>query len=111
MLRLLTITALLMTSAHAARAESQASVDVPFGDLNLSRAQDARVLAHRLQTAAEHVCLTANDADLATSRIGQQAMQECVDSAIRVAMERIESNLAGKVRANLVSAREIQPPH
>ena len=108
MLRILTVTALLAISANA-RAESQASINVPYGDLNLSQAPDAQVLAHRLRSAAEQVCLTANGKYLANSRIGQQAMQACMDTAIRLAMERVTDNLAGKVRANLVSAQEIQP--
>ena len=111
MLRILTVTALLAISANTALAESPATIDVPFGDLNLSQAPDARVLAHRLQIAAEHVCLTANDAQLANSRLGRQAIQECVHSAIGIAMERIESNLAEKLRANLVHASEIQSSH
>ena len=109
MLRILTITALLAFSGNAALAGNQASINVPFGDLNLSQTRDARILADRLQTAAEHVCLSANE-DLANSSVGQRALQECVQSAISLAMAHIESNLEQKVRANLVSAREIEPP-
>lgn len=107
MLRIATVAAILIFTANAAFADSQASLNVPFGDLNLSQAKDARILADRLQTAAEQVCLKANP-DLTDRRIGQLALQQCVQSAINIAMDQIESNPGRKVRANLISARQLQ---
>ena len=43
MLRILTAAAIFALSANAALADSQASVDVPFGDLNLSQPHDAKI--------------------------------------------------------------------
>lgn len=97
--------AILTVTGSVALADGQASVDVPFGDLNLSRTQDARILADRLQIAAKEVCQKANGADIAAGRIGQQAMHECVKAAISIAMERVAINLEEKVRANLISGR------
>jgi UrcA family protein len=107
MFRIVTATiAILIVTGNVALANSQVSVNVPFGDLNLSQAQDARALAERLQRAAMQVCLKANEANLASGKIGQQAMQGCVDTAIKLAMQHVEDNLMNKVRANLVNARQ-----
>jgi UrcA family protein len=106
MFRIVTAATILIATGSAALA-GQASVNVPFGDLNLSQAQDARILADRLQSAAKQVCRNANSANLAAGKIGQQAIQECVDTAINVAIQNVESNLVGKVRANLVNARQL----
>jgi len=108
MFRITTAAALLVLSANTAWAARHASVDVPFGDLNLSQAKDAKVLADRLQIAAKQVCLDVNK-DLANDRLGQNAMAECVESAISVALGYIESSQAQKIRANLVSARQSKP--
>jgi hypothetical protein len=35
-------------------------------------------------------------------------MQNCIDTAINIAVSRIQSSLEGKVRANLVNARHLQ---
>src|SRR5665213_1925354 len=102
MLRILTAAAILALSANAALADSQASVDVPFGDLNLSRPRDAKILAERLETAASAVCLKAN------SDIPARAMQDCIDTAVNIAVSRIQSSLESKLRANLVDARHLQ---
>lgn len=102
-----TIAAILIATGNVALANGHASVDVPFGDLNLSQAQDARTLADRLKSAANEVCRKANEANLASGKIAQQAIQQCVETAINLAMQRVESNLVSKVRANLVSARQL----
>jgi len=108
MFRIVTLTAAILTiTGIAALAHGQASVDVPFGDLNLSQAQDARILAARLQSAATQVCQKTNAANLAADRISQLAMEQCIDAAINLAMQRVESNLVNKVRANLVGARQL----
>jgi UrcA family protein len=108
MFRIVTTTAaLLIVTGNVALANGLASVDVPFGDLNLSQAQDARILADRLQSAANQVCRKANAVNLASGKIGEQAIQECIDTAINVAMQQVENHLVNKVRANLVSARPL----
>ena len=102
MIRILATAAILALSANAALADSQASVDVPFGDLNLSRSHDTKILAERLEAAASMVCLKAN------SDIPAYAMQDCIDTAVNIAVGRIQSSLENKLRANLVNARHLQ---
>jgi len=106
MLRILTAAAILALSANAALADSQASVDVPFGDLNLSRSHDAKILAERLETAASVVCLKANS-DM-SGAMPARAMQDCIDTAVNIAVSRIQSSLESKLRANLVDACHLQ---
>lgn len=53
MFRTITAAALLVLTITAAQA---ASLTVRYGDLNLSNADDARILASRVQTAAEAAC-------------------------------------------------------
>jgi UrcA family protein len=106
MLRILTAAAILALSANAALADSRASVDVPFGDLNLSRSHDTKILAERLETAASVVCLKANS-DM-PGAIPARAMQDCIDTAVNIAVSRIQSSLESKLRANLVNARHLQ---
>jgi UrcA family protein len=105
MLRTVAIAALLTIAGTAARAHS--STQVAFGDLNLSRPEDARILVGRLQTAARMVCLKANNS---SGLIGKPEMQQCVDAAITTAIARIEEqttqHLLTTVRTNLVSARQ-----
>ena len=93
--------------ATAAGAQGDVNINVPFGDLNLSHAQDAGVLANRLRIAARQACLKANQEDLAENKIDQQAIQHCVDSAINIALERIESSFETNVRASLIDAKQI----
>ena len=106
MLRILATATILALSANAALADSQASVDVPFGDLNLSRSHDAKILAGRLEAAAAAVCLKANDGAL--DAIPAPAMQDCIDTAVNIAVSRVQSSLESKLRANLVNARHLQ---
>ena len=87
MLRILATAAILALSANAALADSQASVDVPFGDLNLSQPHDAKILAGRLEAAAAAVCLKANNDT--PSAIPAPMMQDCIDTAINIAVSRI----------------------
>jgi len=106
MLRILATAAILALSANAALADSQASVDVPFGDLNLSRSHDTKILAERLETAASAVCLKANN-DM-PGAIPAHAMQDCIDTAVNIAVSRIQRSLESKLRANLIDARHLQ---
>jgi UrcA family protein len=102
LLRTLTTTALLALGITAVHADdyTQVSVYVPYGDLNLSQPTDAKVLADRLEDAAKSVCLKANP-DLDSPVL----MQQCIGTAISVAMVGIEDTLDQEVRAKLVVVR------
>ena len=111
MLRTVTAAALLAFTITAAQADDrpQASVPVAYGDLNLAKPADAKILADRLQAAATLACLNANrdltnDAHIAPAI--RKEMQACIKEAINVAMLRIERSLTQNVRANLVSDRQ-----
>jgi UrcA family protein len=110
MLRTLAATAALLAltvSAAQAGTWPEESVHVAFGDLNLSKPDDAKTLADRLQAAATKVCLNTNgDATGHATLAAQNGMQACVDSAINVAMLRIEKSLTQHVRANLISNKQ-----
>jgi UrcA family protein len=106
MFRIATAAVILALTANAALADSQASVDVPFGDLNLSQPHDAKILAQRLEAAATAVCIKANSDT--PSAIPAPAMQDCIDTAINIAVSRIQNSLEGKLRANLVKVRHLQ---
>ena len=93
------IFALGMTAAHADDYNS-ASINVAFGDLNLSRPADAKILGNRLQDAAKSVCLKANP-----EVSNQSLMQDCIDDAINTAMGRIEISLEQPAQAALVNVR------
>ena len=110
MLRIFTAATLLALTATTVQAETwSGSTLVAYGDLNLSKPADAKILAERLQDAATKVCLSANRdiqfnaySDLTKSR----EMQDCIDTAINVAMLRVERNLTAHVRANLVNSKQ-----
>ena len=112
MLRIFTAAALLALTATTVQAETwSGSTLVAYGDLNLSKPADAKILAERLQDAATKVCLSANRdiqfnaySDLTKSR----EMQDCIDTAVNIAVGRIQSSLENKLRANLVNARHLQ---
>lgn len=95
--------ALTATTAHADDA-TRSSVNVAFGDLNLSHSADAKILAGRLQAAAQLVCGNAVDGQVGVA--AQHAMRECVKDAINIALARIASAQTSAVRAHLVSDRE-----
>ena len=80
----------------AAQAEDVVNTNVAFGDLNLSQPADARILALRLQDAAQQVCLKANP-----ETIPPTYMQQCIDNAVSMAMGRIEISLDRAVRNKL----------
>jgi UrcA family protein len=99
--RSFTTAALLALGIAAAQADdlSQASTTVSFGDLNLSQPADAKILADRLEDAATSVCLKVNP-DLSPA-----LMQQCIDSAISIAMTGIQDRLDQDVRAKLFVVR------
>jgi UrcA family protein len=110
MLRTLTAAALLALAATAAMANTGNEITVTFGDLNLARPADAKILADRLQVAASQACrnvMAENPAGFST----EKAMRECMTSAIDIAIARIEGRLDKAVRANLPGAsRDIPTP-
>lgn len=112
MLRPLSTAAFLFLAVTAAQAAEVvpvdvASIDVTYGDLNLSKPQDAAILADRLQTAAHEVCLKTNDASPSVRKI---LMRRCVEQAVSKATSQIwadiESSPHRAIRANLMSVRQ-----
>lgn len=99
MLRTLTLTALLTLSVTAAHADD-ASTQVTYADLDLSKPTDAKTLAARLQDAATAVCLKANPENL-----GVTALESCVTVSVRMAMARIQSDMDEAVRYKLSNVR------
>lgn len=100
MLRTLTITALLALGITAASAEEDASTQVTYSDLDLSKPTDARTLAARLQDAATAVCLKANP-----ENPRPMALQACVDISVDMAMTRIRSDMDDVVRVKISNVR------
>jgi UrcA family protein len=90
-------TAILLVTLglSAAHADDTVSAPVPYGDLNLSKPADAKILASRLEDAAKSVCLQANP-DAAPGFI-----QMCADAAISVAMAQIQDQMDDAVDAKL----------
>ena len=94
----LTIT-LNVTTAHAADdAPNHASTDVYYGDLDLSQAADAKVLADRLQGAAKSVCLETNP-----TGVSPALMRHCVDGSVSMAMVRVAARSRSAPGASLTS--------
>lgn len=110
MLRTFAAAAILAFAATAAQAETTApaSMAVAYGDLNLSNPADAEVLADRLQTAAQSVCLNATATHSPTIR--KMVVRQCVDLAVTKATSdiwaQIEAAPNRAIRANLVSVRQ-----
>jgi UrcA family protein len=93
--------ALNVTAALAADdAPNYASTNVYYGDLDLSQAADAKVLADRLQGAAKSVCLATNP-----NSISPALMRHCVDGSVGMAMSQIASHMGEAVRAKLGNVR------
>ncbi|MEP6830092.1 MAG: UrcA family protein [Rhizomicrobium sp.] len=102
-----TIVALTLTAAHARAESTEASIVVPFGDLNLTLPRDARIMAVRLQTAARQVCLPVATGDkYLADPAARQTMQACMNTAIDLAMARIKSKLDSAVRVYLVASND-----
>src|SRR3954471_10409370 len=99
MLRPLTLAAFLALGVTAAHAED-ASTQVSYGDLDLSKPADAKTLAARLQDAATSVCLKANPENLQS-----MALENCVDMSVHLAMSRIQSDMDDAVREKLSNVR------
>jgi UrcA family protein len=111
MLRIFAAAALLALTVTTAEANvwPEVSVPVAYGDLNLSKPADAKILADRLQAAATLACFNANsdlNNDAHTTPAIHKEMQACVKDAINVAMLRIERSLTQNVRANLSSNKQ-----
>ncbi len=108
MLRPLLLSALLACAAvpalvpTMAQADTLASTQVVYGDLNITSASDARILAKRLRAAATDVCLKANEG-APSNHYGDAVVQECVNRAINTAIASIQSNMERTVRLSLTS--------
>ena len=99
MLRTLTAAALLTLSLAGAHAD-EASTQVSYSDLDLSRPADAKTLAARLQDAAASVCLKANP-----ENVSPVALETCIDVSVRMAMSRIENDMTATVHDRLSNVR------
>ena len=99
MLRPLALSALLAFGITAAHAE-EASTQVSYADLDLSKATDAKTFAARLQDAAAAVCLKANPENPSTA-----ALESCVAMSVRMAMTRIQSDMDQDVEYKLSNVR------
>jgi UrcA family protein len=112
MLRTFAAAALLTIAVTSAQADAwqEASVPVVYGDLNLAKPADAKILADRLQAAATRACFDANRDLTGSANIPLAArtseMRTCVNDAINVAMLRIEKNVTKNVRANLIGDKQ-----
>jgi UrcA family protein len=106
----LIITPIQAVTSAQADAWSDASVPVVYGDLNLAKPADAKILADRLQAAANRACIGANRGLTGSEHIPLDAvkteMRACINEAIDVAMLRIEKNVTRNVRANLISDKQ-----
>ena len=102
MLRISTfaLTALLALGTTAVYAEDDASTQVSYSDLDLSKPTDAKVLAARLQDAAAAVCLKANP-----SNVSSAAMENCINASVHMAMTRIETDLDDTVHDKVGNVR------
>jgi UrcA family protein len=109
MLRLFAATALLAFTASAAMASAGHEITVAFGDLNLARPADAKILADRLQIAARQVCLNTMADQYPIGSGTEKAMRACMTSAIDIAIARIEGRLDKTVRANLTAVHSEAP--
>jgi len=98
MIRSFAIAALLTLSTGAAFADEM-STPVAYGDLNLSRPGDAKILADRLNSAARNVCFQTN------ADIGSAAVHTCTETAVATAMSEIASHLHESVHAELDNVR------
>jgi UrcA family protein len=99
MLRTFALTAFLALSATAAYADD-ASTQVAYSDLDLSKPADAKTLAARLQDAAAAVCLKANPENVAPV-----AMANCINASVAMAVSRIETNLDTTVHDKVRNVR------
>lgn len=97
MLRTFAAAAILALTVTAAQAETvtKVSVDVTYGDLNLAHPADAKILADRLQAAAQSVCKPVADG---------YEMQDCMHSAISGAIARIAGKMENNVRDSLTGS-------
>ena len=99
MLRTLTIAACLALGVSAAHA-ADATTEVNYSDLDLSKPSDARTLAARLRDAASAVCLKANPVNVSAA-----ALEKCVNLSVRMAMTRLQSEMDEAVSGKISNVR------
>ena len=99
MLRTIIAPALLVLSIAGASAD-EATTNVSYADLDLTRPADAKVLAARLQDAAAAVCLKANP-----DHVAPGALENCINASIHMAMSRIESDMDATVHDKVGNVR------
>ncbi len=97
----LAFTAFLALGVTAAQAaEDDASTQVSYSDLDLSRPGDAKTLAARLQDAATAVCVKANPENTRAA-----VLENCISVAVHLAMSRLESDMDDAVHDRLYNVR------
>lgn len=103
----LALIALLPLSLATAQAAdlTVSTQAVAYGDLNPLQPGDAKVLAVRLETAAQAVCEKANADTAAAPTKKAAAMQQCMDVAIAAALGQIGTRVTRTVEANLAYAK------
>jgi len=89
---------LCLTTAQAGELIA-ASTTVPYGDLNLARANDVQTLAVRLTGAAKQVCKEANP------QLAPEKLQDCIDASVALAVSRIEISMESHVHDSLSGVR------
>ena len=104
MFRPLAAAALFALSINVAKAETPTpvSIAVAYGDLNLSRSSDAKILADRLQAAAKAVCINENLGP--QLRSGRGVFEDCMTVAINGAIDHIEASLDNKIHGQIAGS-------
>ncbi len=94
-MRIITVLALASFSAlpFTPAAAETVSIEVPYGDLNLSTAAGMTTLNGRISAAAKRICGRANLRDFADTADQSRCMQETHRSA-RVYIARLTGNSA-----------------
>jgi UrcA family protein len=72
-----------MSSSARAYEETPISKVVRFGDLDITKAEGARVLYRRIQAAAQQVCASPLSRNLDTAAEERICTQTAVDNAVR----------------------------
>ncbi|HEY4265591.1 MAG TPA: UrcA family protein [Micropepsaceae bacterium] len=105
MLRIIATAAFFALTLNAAQAaEAPPSINVAFGDLNLSRSADTKILAERLEIAAAKVC---RGAGAGLSPVAEMyVVRGCVKDAIHIALASIASRQTNATRADLIGSRK-----
>lgn len=103
----LVIAASLALPLLATPAFAEGSLEVRYGDLDITRAEDAAILANRIDEAARELCarkvyVTGSRLPLASSRRQQEL---CRESSVNAALERLNAPLVTRAYAQSMGGR------